>query len=312
MPKSTETNMKSRRALSASRSFDIIEFLAAFPERGYTMSEISRATGINIASAHAVLTSLIERGYLVRLPKYKTYKLGPSLIAVGRVAEKGQPMTVQAMRAADRLCEELNVAVLVCTTVGDELLAVYSLDDREGNSPGLHVAERLPLVAPIGAPFLAWGSEKEIDAWIARRNEPMDDVTAARMRRDIELIRDRGYQLYGRSIVSRSIASLMTEMSSTNHIENYKGEISHLVNTFDYHMSQPEVIDEAQVYDIILIAAPIFDRNGNAAFNLCLGGFPEGLTGAQVHRYTDRLMRTCLELMRADRALARQELADAG
>jgi DNA-binding IclR family transcriptional regulator len=312
MPKKTSATTSSRRALSASRSFEIIEFLAAFPERGYTMSEISRATGINIASTHAVLTSLIERGYLVRLPKYKTYKLGPSLIAVGRVAEKGHPMTVQAMQAADRLCEELDVAVLVCTTVGDEVLAVYSLEDRHGNGPGLHVAERLPLVAPIGAPFLVWGSESEIDAWIARREEPMDDDTTARMRRDIELIRDRGFQLYGRSNATRSIASLMTEMSSTNHFENYKGEISHLVNTFDYHMSQPEVIDDVQIYDIILIAAPIFDRNGKAAFNLCLGGFPEGLTGAQLNRYADRLMRTCLEIMRADRALARQELADAG
>ena len=151
----TLEKLVSFNSISSRANIEIIEFLAAFPERGYTMSEISRATGINIASAHAVLTSLIERGYLVRLPKYKTYKLGPSLIAVGRVAEKGQPMTVQAMRAADRLCEELNVAVLVCTTVGDELLAVYSLEDREGNSPGLHVAERLPLVAPIGAPSLA-------------------------------------------------------------------------------------------------------------------------------------------------------------
>lgn len=304
--------MKSRRALSATRSFDVIEFLAAFPERGYTMSEISRATGINIASAHAVLTSLIERGYLVRSPKFKTYKLGPSLIAVGRVAEKSHPMTAQAMRASDRLSEELGVAVLLCTTIGEELLALYSLDGRDGNAPGLHVGERLPLVAPIGAPFLAWGSEAEIDAWIGRRNEPMDVEMNALMRRDIELIRDRGYQLSARSSASRSIAALMTEMSATNHIENYKGEISHLINTINYHMSQPEVIDEDAVFEVMLIAAPIFDRNGNAAFNLCLGGFPEALTGAQVHRYTDKLMRTCLELMRADRALARQqELAEA-
>lgn len=301
--------MSSRRALSTSRGLDVIEFLAAFPERGYTMSEISRATGINIASCHAVLTSLIERGYLIKSGKHKTYKLGPSLIAVGKVAEKGNPMTVHAMRAADRLRDELDVAVLLCTTIGDELLAVYAREDSNGNVPGLHVGERLPLVAPIGAPFLAWGSETEIEAWIARRNEPLTPNTATRMRRDIELIRERGYQLYYRQAVSRSIASLMTEMSSTNHFENYKGEISELVNTFDYHMSQPEVIDEDATYDLMLIAAPIFDRNGNATYNLGLGGFQGSLTGAMVHRYTDKLMRTCLELMRTDRMLARQQEA---
>ena len=271
------------------------------------MSEISRATGINIASCHAVLTSLIERGYLVRLPKHKTYKLGPSLIAVGKVAEKSNPMTVHAMRAADRLRTEFDVGVLLSTRIGHELLAIYAVEDRDGNLPGLYIGERLPLAAPIGAPFVAWGPESEIEAWIARRNEPLTEETTARMRRDIELIRERGYQLYFRSTVPRSIASLMSEMSSTKHFDNYKGEISDLVNTFDYHMSQPRLIDDDETYDIMLIAAPIFDRNGNAAFNLGLGGFTGGVTGRMIHRYTDRLMRSCLELMRTDRTLARQE-----
>ena len=167
-----------------------------------------------------MLTSLIERGYLVRLAKHKTYKLGPSLIAVGRVAEKSNPMAVHAMRAADRLREELDVGVLLSTPVGHELLAVYAVEDRDGNSPGLHIGERLPLVAPIGAPFVAWGPESEIDAWIARRHEPFTGETTATIRRDIELIRERGYQLYFRSTVSRSIASLMNEMSSTRHFDN--------------------------------------------------------------------------------------------
>src|SRR5450756_2568335 len=37
----------SRPGLAASRSIDIIEFLALFPERGFTLSEIVRSTGIN-------------------------------------------------------------------------------------------------------------------------------------------------------------------------------------------------------------------------------------------------------------------------
>lgn len=294
----------SRPALSASRSFDIIELLAAFPEKGFTMSDISRATGINIASCHAVLTALTERGYLARSSNHKTYKLGLSLIAVGHGAEKSHPMAVRAMQAADQLAKDLGVAVILCTALGQEIFALYAREDAEGRDAGLHVGERLPLVAPVGAPFLAWAQEDEINEWISRRSEPWDQELHDKLKRDIHIIRERGFQVYFRSAASPTIASLMAQMSTTSHLSDYKGEISRLVNSFDYHVGQPEKIEETANYDVMLISAPIFDRNGEAAFNLGLGGFAQPLTGARLISHADKLMRACLDVMRADRALA--------
>jgi len=289
-----------RPALSASRSSDIIDFLAAFPDRGFTLSEIVRATKINVASCHAVLTTLTDCGYLTRCAKQRTYTLGPALVAIGQAALKCQPLISSAREAAETLRRELGTAVLLSAVIGDEILAIASVPDAAGRSPGMRVGERKPLVAPIGGPFVAWASEAAIEAWIAR-HVPRDEKLAAEWRQTLELTRKRGYQVVLRAPDTPQIATLMSEMASGRRIPDYKDEVTRLINSFDHQLSQPKTIVADQLYDIVLISAPLFDQNGAAAFNLCLGGFSDRLTGATIVSYADRLGRTCLEIMRADR-----------
>src|SRR6516162_11354978 len=138
MPKMSSRNdggPVSRPGLAASRSIDIIEFLSLFPERGFTLSEIVRATQINIASCYAVLNRLTERGYLTRSPEEKTYTIGPSLIAVGQAGLKSQPLIARARSAAEELVRELDIPVLLSTVVGAEILAVLALENADGRSP---------------------------------------------------------------------------------------------------------------------------------------------------------------------------------
>ena len=296
----------SRLALSATRSIDIIELLATFPDRGFSMSEISRATGINIASCHAVLTTLTNRGYLVRSGADKSYKLGLSLIAVGHGAEKSQPLAVRAMEAADRLRAELDIGALLTTAVGEEILAVYALEGPTGRSPGMHDGERLPLVAPFGAPFLAWASEAELEEWMARRTGPEDTKLAERILRDVATIKKRGYQIYFSTGETSSFGALLAEMSASEAMADYKGKISSLASAFHYHMEQPESIEDDASYEVTLIAAPIFDRDGNAVFNLGLGGFTGPLDGKTISRYAERLLVSCLEVMRSERTSGRK------
>lgn len=291
-----------RPALSASRSIDVIDFLASFPERRFTLSEIARAAKINITSCHAVVNALASRGYLTRSPNQRTYTLGPTLVAIGQAALRSQPLVARAREAAESLWRELGIPVLLSAAIGDEILGIVSLTDAAGRSPGLRVGERMPLVAPVGAPFLAWSSDAAIEAWIARHTSPRNERSADEWRHTLALTRKRGYQVTLRAPNSLEIASLMAEMASGRHIPDHKEELVRLVNSLDREMSQPETIVPDEFYDIILIASPIFDQNGEAAFSLCLGGFAEKLTGATITDYADRLARKCLEIMRADRA----------
>ena len=259
-----------------------------------------RATKINVASCHAVLTTLTDCGYLTRCPKQRTYTLGPALVAIGQAALKSQPLISRAKEAAENLRRELGTAVLLSAAIGDEILAIVSLADASGRSPGMQVGERKPLVAPIGAPFLAWSSEEAIEAWIGR-HAPPDKQLAEEWRHTLSIIRKRGYQIMLRAPDSPQIATLMSELASGRRIPEYKDHVTRLINSFDHQLSQPETVEADKLYDILLISAPLFDHNGAAVFNLSLGGFSKKMSGTMIASYADLLLQACLDVMRADR-----------
>jgi DNA-binding IclR family transcriptional regulator len=287
--------------LSASRSVDVIDLLATFPERSFTLSEIARTAKINIASCHAVVSALVERGYLARPGGARGYTLGPLLTAVGQSALRAQPMIAKASEAVQELSRELGVPVSLTSVVGEEIVALVSLADPAGRPPGLRVAERRPLVAPLGAPFVAWSSEQAIEAWIARNTLPQSQGRAAEWRHILELTRQRGYTVTLRSPNSRGIADMRAELSSGSRLPDYKAELFSLFASLDHDLDQPETIEPDQLYDIQLIASPLFDRRGEAVLSLNLGDFAERLSGATITAYADRLVRACLDVMRAER-----------
>ena len=134
------------------------------------------------------------------------------------------------------------------------------------------------------------------------RHAPPDEKLAQEWRHTLALTRKRGFQVILRAPDSQQTARLMAELALGNRLPDYKDEVTRLVNSFDHQLSQPETIAVDALYEIFLISAPLFDQDGCAAFNLSLGGFSKSLSGEMVVNYADRLVRTCLEIMRADRA----------
>jgi DNA-binding IclR family transcriptional regulator len=298
----------SRPALSTSRSLEIIELFTNFPDRSFTFSEIFKATKINNASCHAILNALTSKGYLLRSEAKKTYQLGPSLIAAGRVAQQSYPLFLLAERAARALFDEVGVPVLLSSQVGDEILAVISIQDESGHDAGMRGGERLPLIPPLGVPFLAWATKEEIEAWLARRPAPLPAASRDVLMRQLELTRQHGYHLHMRSETA-GISNLIGEMSKMKNIGDYKNVLNKTIYAFSNIHHEWDNFDQEKLYSPQLISAPIFDRSGNAAFNLVIGGFSEGVTGKQMQEYVDRLSKACLDVMRSDRAQPSRDVA---
>lgn len=290
-----------RPALSASRSVDVINFLTQFPGRSFTLSEIARAANINVASCHAILKALTDRGYLSRAGK-GAYSLGPVLIAIGDAALKSQSLVARAKDAAQELFREFDVPVLLSALVGDEIVAILGVHDSQGRGPGIEVGERRPLLPPIGAPFIAWGPEAAIDAWLAKALPEQRKGRTAKWRAGLALIRQRGFQVTARSPEGSAVGAQIAQMAAGQPVSGYRDRIKDLLGSLGDHLSQLELIDADEIYDIQLIAAPIFNKDGECAFNLCLGGFPNKLSGASIQAYAERLVRSCLQVIRADRA----------
>ena len=289
-----------RPALSASRTMDILDLFTAFPTRAFTMSEIMRTANINVASCHAILSALSSRGYLLR--RGKSYVLGSALIAVGHAASLAQPLIARAQAAAYQLNEELGVAVLLSTLAGDEILALTSLKDREGIETSLHAGQRMPLIPPAGAHFIAWAADKAVDEWIARAGTD-DQNEIAEWRRALELIRARGYQvtLRAQQTQTQAFAELMARMAAGTPPLEYRTEAKRLIADHGWKLAQPETIEPDSRYEAVLIAAPIFDQTGDACLSLGLGGFHEPLSGARINTLAEQLMKTCLRVMREAR-----------
>lgn len=277
-----------RPALSAARGLDIIDLLAT-AGRAMTLSDIMRATGINLASCHAVLNVLVERGYLARDPQAKAYALGPAMYGAGQAALSGQPIIAHAERAARELFDELHIPVLITAAVGREIVGVVSIAEKGGRRPLLRAGERRARVPPIGAPFVAWSGEDAIEAWLASAPDA-DAARLADLRRAVQTIRDRGFEVLLRDAEASRAASELLAMAGQEFLR------------LGPNMALPGSIEPDQHYDVTMIAAPIFDRSGVGAYSLCLGPFPDQLTGARILELADRLLKACVQAMHADRA----------
>jgi DNA-binding IclR family transcriptional regulator len=283
-----------RPALSAARGFEIVDLLAASPERRFTLSEIARAAGINVASCHAVLGVMVERGYLAREPATRSYSLGQMLYAAGQAALLRQPLLDRARNAGEAIVAEVDIPVVISGVIGDDIVGLVSIPDSHGGTTGLRVAERRPLIPPIGTPFIAWAGEEAVAAWLAKASDS-DTGSKEELRRAIGTIRSRGFEVLLRS-GEHTLASALNAFAADPVLA--RGQVHRL----GPDMSLPESIEPDGRYEVLMIAAPIFDRHGACAYNLCLGPFAGLLTGAQVLAHADRLLRACVATMQADRA----------
>jgi DNA-binding IclR family transcriptional regulator len=281
-----------RPALSAARGFEIIDVFAASPSRGMTMSDVARATGINTASCHAVLTVMVERGYLLRDLVAKTYALGPMAHAAGQAALIAQPLLARARDAASDLNAELALPVMISAPVGGDVVGIVAIGDTGDQPPLLRVGERRALVPPVGAPFVTWAGDAAIAAWLDR-DPSLDGDVRETLRRAALAIRERGFEVLLRS---PAVAPLASE------IRAFAGDGAGFRLGPD--MVLPGTIDAEQDYTVTMIAAPVFDRQGACAFNLCLGPFAGPLRGSDILGLAERLLRACVQVMHADRAAA--------
>src|SRR5439155_5953158 len=131
---------------------------------------------------------------------------------------------------------------------------------------------------------------------LPRRQARLDD-----WRHILELTRQRGYSISLRSPDSQGIAAIRSEFASGRRLPDYKEELFSLFASLDHDLDPPETIEPDQLYDIQLIASPLFNRNGEVVLSLNLGDFAEKLSGATITAYADRLVRACLDVMRAER-----------
>ena len=282
----------SRPALSALRAIEIIDFMSQTPSRAFTLTELVNHTGTNVSSLHSILAVLLSRGYLVRHPVHKAYRLSPALAAIGEAVASSEPILAHAKRAIAQLAARTEFEVILMARTGDDIICLA----RAGTAPHLRasvrVGQRVPLRPPLGGMYLAWSPEAEIDAWLKEG----DVADLERRRRALQLIRERGFLA---RIHSNAQSELKRVLAAPNASRaKAERETARALKNLEQAMYQPVTIEPEEFYDIDFIGAPIFDHAHEARFTITLQGFVAPLNGQEILRLGRDLIEACGDVMR--------------
>jgi DNA-binding IclR family transcriptional regulator len=286
----------SRRALSATRAADLLNFLAAHPDERLTYSQLSARLGINQASTHNLLMALTECGFLRRDPNSRTFSLGAALVAIGDAALRENPIVDETRIEMARLAKELDMGAVALVRAGSDALCIARAGPRRARIDPPEVGQRIPLVAPLASVFVAWAPEREVREWLLRGSTSKSEQQKSR--EILERVRNRGYSVALEVPDRRRLGDLIAELAEDPHSETLRRQLQRTIGELGRGSYQlREVPGRSQ--SISTITAPVFDRHGEVCAAVALQVFARALDPSGVTALGDRLLEMTRSISRS-------------
>lgn len=259
----------------------ILNFMASHPGQAFALSDIVRALKLSRATCHALLTGLVEVGYLYRATD-KTYVLGPALAEIGRAAvEHSSPLQIAQpeMRA---LADAFDV---VC---GAYFLEGDTLHLRERAASLSHVGYPVPLgtrtpLRSAQAPAFFAHVPAEAEAWLARTDLPPSPERRGLMTQGMDFVREHGFIALARKPGAIPAGTILAGTGA---------------ETDELPVVPVPQIDPGEAYSVAAIMAPVLDAAGRVSFCLLMAGFHGLLSGARLLEAGAQLRAACERIAR--------------
>jgi DNA-binding IclR family transcriptional regulator len=281
----------------------VIDLLVAHPGQRFTLSEIVRRTGISLGSAHAVLATLEGAGYIRRNPNGRNYGLGPALMAAGIVALDTSVGVRRAVERAPALADRLGAQIVVSAATDDEIIFLARAGEPSAHGPDLREGERVPLVPPLGAVFLAWSDPDRIDAWLAR-DAGAPSEREARHRASLDLTRQRGYTVAAASEVQRAFGAAASDLADAPGREDLRSDLTDLLAALAAGPYAVDGLEPGRTYDIGVVAAPVFDVEGEVVAAISATGVAPGRSAAEIVEVAEAIRDTAALVTRESKGRA--------
>jgi len=264
------------------RVLDVIELLASSADRRMRFSDIVAEIGLTQATAHAILKTLCDRGWLTRDPADKTFALGPALALAA--AHSTRPLVHAAKVAAQELSVQLGYPTSVVERHGDELVIVAF--EGDGGAPKVP-GERIRYAPPFGVAFAAWDSEAGQLDWIGRAPSSVPGL-AQRIEQVLAQTRERGYDVDWTTPALTLAAQVVGTLPSDGLPDHVRGITDQLLAEFTtIGLQQPG----GAAQPVATIAAPVFDQHGQVPLILSVHPL-RPMTARQVDLAGRRVKRT--------------------
>lgn len=254
------------------RVLDVVEVLARRPGTRWTLADLVRATRMTRGTAHAVLTTLTDRGWVHRDETDKTYAVGPYLAVLGRELAAARPVEQLAHDAARKVAVEHGMTTVVVHRIDDALVVTDVAPPPGGVSP-IAVGSKVPYLPPFGPGFAAWAGPEEQAAWLDHA-ERINPALADRLRRVLPAIRDRGYSLERLDAPSAAAFDVLARLQDDvfgDAVREVIGKVLTDLTQVDYLPAELR----RGTHPVSSLAAPVFDAEGAVVLNLALQPFGE-------------------------------------
>lgn len=179
------------------RTLDVLETVAAAPDRALPLGELARAAKLNPATCAHIAGSLVEAGYLEQTARRGGYRLGPMAYRLTGGRSYRQDLIDAAKPIMDDLARELGENILLAVLQNGRRVALYESDGgNEVQARREPVQLTDPFATATGRRLAASLPEKDLQELLADRTWPLpgwpEAGTPATLRQLLAEIRQGG------------------------------------------------------------------------------------------------------------------------
>ena len=177
----------------------LLRLLQARRGRPARLSELADALGANRSTCFNILKTLQSEGFVAYSGETKAYRLGPALLELGLSVGRDLDVISVALPYAQALVRDIEFAVLLVRRLADgRFMVADKVESLKDIKVTIAVGETFPANAPLLARcHLAWSTEEEVDAFIARhgltRFTPTTVTDPEQFKAELAEVREVGY-----------------------------------------------------------------------------------------------------------------------
>lgn len=282
-----DSSTPSRSSPPTQRVVAILDFLAKHPQDRFGLSELARRLHLAKPTCLGIVTTLTESGYLVRDAADKTYRLGPSLIALGHLAQESLRVNPAARAELAQLSRTFDTTAALAAVI-DDRITLLELVQPPGADVGVRVGQSYPFAPPVGLMFVLWDDDA-LNSWLGRAPTIPLRTETQRLDRVVAECRTAGYLVERLTPGGRRLYAMMAGMSSTlpDELRALLGELISDIGERVYLRSEAE--GSRQRHDVSVISAPVYDHHHRQAMVVSLQ-IGRALTDSEIAKHARGLV----------------------
>jgi DNA-binding IclR family transcriptional regulator len=279
----------SRQSPPTARVVAVLDHVLAHPQRSFGLSELSRVLGISKPTCLGIVTTLTEHGYLTCHPQTRAYRIGPALLAAGRLARRATPAAELAEPHLRELADRFATSCAASAVVGDEIVVLTTVHARGRH--GIEYGLRYPFVPPLGLMYVLWDSDAAIERWLAKAPTLPVTLDTRHLGRITEECRRRGYLVEGLTELGTRLHHVMAGVAAYDLPDAVRNLVGEVVSTLGERVYLGADLSARGRHPTHLLAAPTYDADGRQELVLTLYA-GKALTGGEIAKRGRALVAT--------------------